>query len=418
MKKYHLLLGGVVLGLGVILFLPRAQKEKEKEKEAFLPWFKGNTHTHTLWSDGNDFPDMVVDWYKGKGYDFLALSDHNILSRGDKWMKSAAIKSRQKADGPSALDKYRKRFGEDWVEVRGEEGAEEVRLRTLDELRSEFEEEGRFLLIEAEEITDRFERHQVHINALNLEELIPPQKGTSVVDTMRNNLRMVREQAERLGKPIVAHLNHPNFHFSFTAEQLAEVVEEQFFEVYNGHPGINHLGDETHPGDEQLWDMANGIRIGEMKAAPLYGIATDDSHEYHGGNVSPGRGWIMVRAERLEADLIMRAVERGEFYSSSGVTLKEVSFRKGVVELEIEGQPGVTYKTQFIGTRSGDGAAAGDELDVSESLQPVYRLRGDELYVRARVTSSMDHPNPSYAGQKEQAWTQPVGWKKVISGEE
>ena len=414
MKKYHLLLGAVVLGLVAALFWPRALKEKETEIS--LLWFKGNTHTHTLWSDGNDFPDMVVDWYKEQGYDFLALSDHNILSRGEKWMKSTAIKSRQKGDGPSALEKYRQRFGEDWVEVRGEEGAEEVRLRTLDELRSEFEEEGRFLLVEAEEITDRFERHQVHINALNLEELIPPQKGTSVVDTMRNNLRMVREQAERLGKPIVAHLNHPNFHFSFTAEQLAEVVEEQFFEVYNGHPGINHLGDETHPGDEQLWDMANAIRLRKLKAAPLYGIATDDSHEYHGGNVSPGRGWIMVKAERLEADLLMKALESGEFYGSSGVTLQDVSFRAGIIELEIEGQPGVAYKTQFIGTRSDEEAAVGEELAVSESLQPVYRLRGDELYVRARVTSSRDHPNPSYDGQKEQAWTQPVGWRKLING--
>ena len=414
MKKYHLLLGAVVLGLVVALFWPRALKKKETEVS--LPWFKGNTHTHTLWSDGNDFPDMVVDWYKEQGYDFLALSDHNILSRGEKWMKSTAIKSRQKGDGPSALEKYRKRFGEDWVEVRGEEGAEEVRLRTLDELRSEFEEEGRFLLVEAEEITDRFERHQVHINALNLEEVIPPQKGTSVVDTMRNNLRMVREQAERLGKPIVAHLNHPNFHFSFTAEQLAEVVEEQFFEVYNGHPGINHLGDETHPGDEQLWDMANAIRLGKLQAAPLYGVATDDSHTYHGGNVSPGRGWIMVQAERLDANLLMEAMERGEFYSSSGVTLKEVSFRNDILELEIEGDPGVSYTTQFVGTRKGEGAVAGEEFGETKELQPVYRLRGDELYVRARVTSSRDHPNPSYDGQKEQAWTQPVGWKKLING--
>ena len=414
MKKYHLLLGAVVLGLVVALFWPRALKEEETEVS--LLWFKGNTHTHTLWSDGNDFPDMVVDWYKEQGYDFLALSDHNILSRGEKWMKSTAIKSRQKGDGPSALEKYRKRFGEDWVEVRGEEGDEEVRLRTLDELRSEFEEEGRFLLVEAEEITDRFERHQVHINALNLEEVIPPQKGTSVVDTMRNNLRMVREQAERLGKPIVAHLNHPNFHFSFTAEQLAEVVEEQFFEVYNGHPGINHLGDETHPGDEQLWDMANAIRLGKLQAAPLYGVATDDSHTYHGGNVSPGRGWIMVQAERLDANLLMEAMERGEFYSSSGVTLQEVSFRNDILELEIEGDPGVSYTTQFVGTRKGEGAVAGEEFGETKELQPVYRLRGDELYVRARVTSSRDHPNPSYDGQKEQAWTQPVGWKKLING--
>jgi hypothetical protein len=359
---------------------------------------------------------MVVDWYKKQEYDFLALSDHNILSKGEKWMKISAIEGRKKVKGASVVEKYRKAFGEDWVETRGEGPGEEVRLRTLDELRGEFEEEGKFLLIEAEEITDRFERHQVHINALNLEELIPPQKGTSVVDTMRNNLRMVKEQAERLGKPIVAHLNHPNFHFSFTAEQLAEVVEERFFEVYNGHPGINHLGDETHPGDEQLWDMANAIRLGKLQAAPLYGVATDDSHEYHGGNVSPGRGWIMVQAERLDANLLMEAMERGEFYSSSGVTLRKVSFRKGIIELEIAGEPGVSYTTQFVGTRKGEGAVAGEEFEVSRELQPVYRLRGDELYVRAVVTSSRDHPNPSFADQKEQAWTQPVGWRKLVEG--
>ena len=45
-------------------------------------WWKGNLHTHTLWSDGDDFPEMVVDWYKSRGYDFLALSDHNTLQLG------------------------------------------------------------------------------------------------------------------------------------------------------------------------------------------------------------------------------------------------------------------------------------------------------------------------------------------------
>ena len=50
-----------------------------------LRWFKGNTHTHTLWSDGDDLPESVADWYKRHGYHFLVLSDHNILSRGEKW---------------------------------------------------------------------------------------------------------------------------------------------------------------------------------------------------------------------------------------------------------------------------------------------------------------------------------------------
>ena len=29
-----------------------------------LRWWKGNIHTHSLWSDGNDFPEMIADWYK------------------------------------------------------------------------------------------------------------------------------------------------------------------------------------------------------------------------------------------------------------------------------------------------------------------------------------------------------------------
>jgi hypothetical protein len=35
----------------------------------------------------------------------------------------------------------------------------------------------------------------------------------------------------------------------------------------------------------------------------------------------------------------------------------------------------------------------------------------DALYVRATITSSRKHPNPSFEGQMEQAWIQPMGWK-------
>lgn len=35
-------------------------------------YFKGNLHTHSLWSDGDDFPEMIADWYKTKGYDFFS----------------------------------------------------------------------------------------------------------------------------------------------------------------------------------------------------------------------------------------------------------------------------------------------------------------------------------------------------------
>ncbi|MDA7881412.1 hypothetical protein N9A94_03830 [Akkermansiaceae bacterium] len=412
-----LLLLTVVIAV-VIAVWPEAEEEAETWNEKGK-WYKGNTHTHSLWSDGNDFPDMIVDWYKEQGYDFLALSDHNTLSRGEKWMSVKGIEKRRKLGGTGTLNDYLKRFGEEWVELRGEEGAREVRLKTLEEIRPRFEEEGKFLLIEAEEITDKFRQFQVHINAINLAEPIKPQHGESVVETMRNNLQAVKEQSERLQRPILTHLNHPNFQWSITPQQLAEVVEEQFFEVYNGHPGINHLGKEGAPGDEAIWDIANTLRLLAYKSPPLYGVATDDSHYYHGGNVSPGRGWVMVWSEALEADDLVEAMERGEFYASSGVVLEKITFDQGSRKhvVEIAEAEGVEFETRFVGTRRSTPENTGEVFATVSGNRAEYELTGDELYVRAVVTSSRPHPNPSYEGQLEQAWTQPVGWRRDLEGE-
>ena len=49
-------------------------------------WQKGNLHTHSFWSDGDDYPEMIMSWYKEHGYQFVGLSDHNILQEGEKWM--------------------------------------------------------------------------------------------------------------------------------------------------------------------------------------------------------------------------------------------------------------------------------------------------------------------------------------------
>ena len=50
-------------------------------------WKKGNLHTHSLWSDGDDYPEMIMEWYKQNGYQFVGLSDHNILQEGEKWSR-------------------------------------------------------------------------------------------------------------------------------------------------------------------------------------------------------------------------------------------------------------------------------------------------------------------------------------------
>jgi hypothetical protein len=399
-------------------------------------WHKGNLHTHSLWSDGNDYPEMIVDWYVRHGYRFLALSDHNVLSQGQRWMSVREADRRAKAAG---FDRYRERFGDDWVETRRVGGDMEVRLKPLGEFRHWFERPGRFLLIQGEEITDRFEQKPVHMNASNLLELIKPQGGSSVAEVMTRNLAAVEEQATRLGRRILGHLNHPNFGYAITAEELAMVTKERFFEVYNGHPSVHHTGDETHAGVERMWDIINTLRIGEMKAAPVYGLANDDSHNYFGeGGATPGRGWVMVRSRFLTPESILAGIESGDFYASSGVVLPEVRYEpeSRILSLKIEPQGDARYTTHFVGTLKGydptrkpvedpDGKPLpvtqrysddlGKVLATVEGLDATYRLTGEELYVRAVVTSNRPPEVPSFEDQKAQAWTQPVGWQKWIA---
>ena len=43
-------------------------------------WFKGSIHIHSTASDGKLTPDEVITWYRDRGYHFIALTDHRVLS--------------------------------------------------------------------------------------------------------------------------------------------------------------------------------------------------------------------------------------------------------------------------------------------------------------------------------------------------
>ena len=153
------------------------------QAEPPLRWWKGNTHTHTLWSDGDAAPDWAVDGYREKGYHFLVLSDHNIVATGEKWVR---IGSEPRAKlTPRRVEAIIARFGASQVEQRQKGEVREMRLRTLDELRASFEIPGKFILVTGEEITDRFKRLPIHHNMMNHPHLVKPTGGTSVRDVMR-----------------------------------------------------------------------------------------------------------------------------------------------------------------------------------------------------------------------------------------
>ena len=43
-------------------------------------WYKGAIHIHTANSDGAHSPSEVIKWYKERGYDFIAVTDHSFVT--------------------------------------------------------------------------------------------------------------------------------------------------------------------------------------------------------------------------------------------------------------------------------------------------------------------------------------------------
>ncbi len=392
-----------------------------------LKWYRGNLHTHSYWSDGDDYLESIALWYRDHQYDFLCFTDHNTLATNERWLDIEKAKY-----GREALDRLKEKFPNGWVEERVRDDRLEVRLKCFDEVVQKMAEPGKFLLIQGEEISDKFGMQPIHLNAHNVREAIPPRGGGSVHEVIQQNVDAVIAQRERTGQSMIVHLNHPNFGWGVAAEDLMRVRGENFFEVYNGHPGVHNGGDFLHTSTERIWDIINSMRLGEFDLPLLYGLGTDDGHNYHhipSRASEPGRGWVMVLADELTPEALIASMEAGRFYASSGVTLDEVSATSTSLSVTVRPDPDATYQIDFIGTKKDfnrDSEPVRDKMgrklpvtrnysqDVGAKLKTVdgisasYDFTGDELFVRARITSSRKHPNPSAVGEFERAWTQPV----------
>jgi hypothetical protein len=326
-----LLPGALVLLAAVIAAQPQ---QPASTTASSLRWFKGNTHTHTLNSDGDSTPDEVVRWYREHGYQFLVLTDHNYLTA---------------VDGLNAVH-----------------GAAD-----------------KFLVIRGEEVTSTAASKAVHVNGLNLETLVKQSTAASVVAAAQENVDGIRKANG------VPHINHPNFTWAMTPEELQKVERTRLFEIFNGHPQVNNEGGGGTPGLEEVWDRI--LSSGRL----MYGVAVDDAHHFKrpGDPLAsgPGRGWIYVRTDRLEPRAIVLAMESGNFYASTGVELASYETTAGSIALAIKTTTYSRYRVQFIG-RNGQ--------VLSEVTEPTatYTFKGDEGYVRARILESNGYV----------AWTQPV----------
>lgn len=299
-------------------------------------WVKGNTHAHTNRSDGGEYPHRVARWYQDHGYQFLFITDHNMVT------PTAAIDSDANDD---------------------------------------------FILIPGEEISFSLERRQVHVNSLNPRRPAEASPGDTLAETLQNAVDAARAAGG------VPQINHPFRRWSLSAADFRGLRGVRLLEVLNMPRESNNFPAGGSGGTEGLWDelLTSGM--------VLYGVAADDSHDFHGeflpGLAHPGRGWVVVRVNQLTAEEVCAALEKGDFYASTGIELADVACDTKEYRVTVEPHGNARYTTYFIG---GNGRV----LASVNGLQAAYALQGDELYVRAKVVSTMG----------ETALCQPVFLKK------
>ncbi|MFT6995970.1 MAG: hypothetical protein ACJA1P_002716, partial [Maribacter sp.] len=141
----------------------------------------------------------------------------------------------------------------------------------------------------------------------------------------------------------------------------------------------------------------------------MYGLATDDSHHYHNKGKSwsnAGRGWVMVQADTLSAVSLIHSLESGNFYSSTGVELKTLTYQNNIISVKIEPELGVTYEISFIGCKKGQTQT--ETLSVVNESLAEFEVTEDLLFARCKITSSKLQENPIENILYEMAWSQPV----------
>jgi hypothetical protein len=66
----------------------------EAARSLSVPRLRGNLHAHTLFSDGVKSPADLIAAYEARGYDFLAITDHEDLIPDRYWRTLSQLSSR------------------------------------------------------------------------------------------------------------------------------------------------------------------------------------------------------------------------------------------------------------------------------------------------------------------------------------
>ncbi len=271
-----------------------------------VTYYKAALHTHTNISDGAPSPEEMKQIYKSKGYQILSITDHNII------VDHSALNEENFLLLTGA--EYNINDGANWAQK-------------------------------------RFWVKTYHLNfiAKRPDLLWQPFTPKHPKEESRHYL----EKVEDGGFPWVYDIDNIN-------AMIAEGNKRGFLVMYN-HPNWSLQDHTDYDPLEGLWameicnydsgrngslDRDNSRIYREMvnSGKRLFPVAADDAHS----EKSAGGGWVMVGSGALEYGAVISALEKGDFYASTGPELYQVSVDDGVLTVRCSDAQRITVDS---GTR-------------------------------------------------------------------
>ncbi len=409
-------------------------------------WFKCNLHMHSQWSDGKPLAEWAVDWYKSHGYDFICLSDHNIVQSDELRFDGfgfdnqpndlAAFKdetSLWKVISPQPgwpkltqnhVDESVEKFGEESVRTMTVGGQTYVRMTPFSELERKFVEPDKFLMIPGFEQTGGcYNEQQVHMNFINVRNEFPYISAEKPKDILEQTWAKGNQVYD--GQDYLTTANHPLWrYYDYSPNDLIALPQIRMFELNNN--GVDGSYD-AHPEGwtpEKFWDVVNAHRASHDQPL-LLGMGSDDRHDYS----SDAKAWSVVRAASLSVSDLLEAMRSGDFYTSNGLDFVDIHFDGKTLSVKLDVKEEGQYRIQFIGTKKDYDPSSrvvkvekgprcparkidvfsdtiGVVLETVEGTEGSYTLQPDDLYVRAKSVKVAENLKPDWQSRPA-AWTQP-----------
>jgi len=316
-------------------------------------WLKGSTHVHAHASGDSSEPNArVIAWYTDRHYDFIVLTDHNRVSE---------LEPASHTQGQVALR---------------DPGAGLIVLSGIELTHNP---------VGCLPVGDPSRNCRIHVNLLG-----PTARPLGRIEwaERHSHARLDMYRAALTAQATLgglAQVNHPQWLWGMTPDLLVELSRRgvRLVEIANTAFSKWNAGDAGHPSTEALWDAALG------RGATLWGVASDDAHDYDGhGKYPPGGGWVVVRARRAPA-AILEALAVGHFYSSNGVVLARADTEADELVVAVDPAATGSYTIDFI--------ANGQHVARVRAKTARHRIPSVG-YLRAVVTR----------GDGKRAWVQPV----------